>query len=216
MLCSNEQKFGDNRLKKTPLLVAALAFVVGIVAAQYLLSTNASPTATSSDSTRVPVIAGKFGGDFTLTQAGKPTKLSDFSGKVVVLYFGYASCPDICPTTLAIISAGLKKLSAEELAQVQPLFVSVDPERDNGERLNTYAQHFHANIKGVTGTAEELQQAARQYGAFFSKVTSTSAMGYMIDHTSNTYLISKDGQFVTILPHEMTPDTVAASIRETL
>lgn len=203
-------------MKKTPLLIAALAFVIGIVAAKYLIPTTTPLTATPSGSTRVPVVAGQFGGDFTLTQAGKPIKLSNFNGKVVVLYFGYASCPDICPTTLAIISAGLKKLSAAELTQVQPLFVSVDPERDNGERLSVYAQHFHPNIMGITGTAEEVQQAARQYGAFFSKVTSTSAMGYMIDHTSNTYLISKDGQFVTILPHEMTPDTVATSIREAL
>ncbi len=216
MLCSNEQKFGDNRLKKTPLLVAALAFVVGIVAAQYLLSTNASPTATSSDSTRVPVITGKFGGDFTLTQADKPVHLNDFQDKVVVVYFGYSSCPDICPTSLATISAGLKTLTAEELAQVQPIFISVDPERDGGDTLMNYAKHFHPNLIGITGTAAEVQQVAQQYGAFYAKVSSNSAMGYLVDHTSNTYLISKAGKFVTILPHDMTPATVAAGIRQEL
>jgi protein SCO1/2 len=110
----------------------------------------------------------------------------------------------------------LKTLSAAELAQVQPIFISVDPERDTGDNLMKYAQHFHPNLIGITGTADEVQQAARQYGAFYAKVQSNSAMGYLIDHTSNTYLISKAGQFVTILPHDMTPDTVAAGIRQEL
>lgn len=202
-------------MKKIPILVALLAFVIGLVAAQYLLK-SAPVAPQANESTRVPVTDGKFGGDFTLTQNNKPVKLSDFNGKVVVLYFGYASCPDICPTTLAIISAGLKTLSPTELAQVQPVFVSVDPERDNGERLMSYAQHFHPRIIGITGTAAEVQQAAHQYGAFFAKVPSTSAMGYSVDHTSNTYLISKDGKFVTILPHDMTTATVVAGIRQEL
>ena len=198
-------------MKKIPLLIAALAFVIGIAAAQYLSPFSTSSTS-SSDNPRVPMLAGKFGGDFILKQADKPIKLSDFSDKVVVMYFGFASCPDICPTTLGIISAGLKQLSAEELAQVQPLFISVDPERDNGERLQAYAQHFHPSFIGITGTVPEVEQVAKQYGAFFSKVTSNSAMGYTVDHTSKTYVINKGGKFVTILPHEMTPDTVVTSI----
>ncbi len=202
-------------MKKTPILIALLAFAVGIVSAQYLLSSSSSAPAAAAG-TRVPVVAGQFGGDFTLTQNGKPVKLSDFTGKVAVLYFGYASCPDICPTTLAIISAGLRELSPAELAQVQPVFISVDPERDSGEKLMAYAQHFHPGFTGITGTTAEVQQAARQYGAFFAKAPSNSAMGYTVDHTSNTYLISKDGKFVSILPHDMTPASVAEGIRQEL
>lgn len=208
---------GETPLKKTPILIALFAFVVGIITAQYLLSAKPSPSPASVQTgTRVPVVAGTFGGDFTLTQQGKPVKLSDFQDKVVMVYFGYSSCPDICPTSLAIISAGLKTLTAEELAQVQPIFISVDPERDGGDTLMNYAQHFHPNLIGITGTAAEVQQATRQYGAFYAKVPSKSAMGYLVDHTSNTYLISKAGKFVTILPHNMTPATVAESIRQEL
>lgn len=204
-------------MKKTPILIALCAFIVGIITAQYLLSAKPIPSPASVQTgTRVPVVAGKFGGDFTLTQQGKPVKLSDFQDKVVVVYFGYSSCPDICPTSLAIMSAGLKTLTAEELAQVQPIFISVDPERDGGDTLMNYAQHFHPNLIGITGTAAEVQQAAQQYGAFYAKVSSNSAMGYLVDHTSNTYLISKAGKFVTILPHDMTPAMVAASIRQEL
>ena len=202
-------------MKKTPILIALLAFAVGIVSAQYLLRSSSSPPGAAAG-TRVPVVAGQFGGDFTLTQNGKPVKLSDFTGKVAVLYFGYASCPDICPTTLAIICAGLRELSPAELAQVQPVFISVDPERDSGEKLMAYAQHFHPGFTGITGTAAEVQQAARQYGACFAKAPSNSAMGYTVDHTSNTYLISKDGKFVSILPHDMTPASVATGIRQEL
>lgn len=201
-------------MKKTTLIIALLAFAVGIAAAQYFLATRPAP-ASDASGTLVPVNAA-FGGDFTLTQDGKTVKLSDFSGKVVVLYFGYASCPDICPTSLAIISAGLKELSAEELAQVQPIFVSVDPERDHGERLMAYAKHFHPKLIGITGTAEEVKQAAQRYGAFYAKVASNSAMGYLVDHTSQTYLLSKDGKSVKILPHNPSPADVANSIRQAL
>lgn len=201
-------------MNKTSLIIGLLAFAVGIFAAQQFISRPSAPD--NERGTLAPVIEGKFGGDFSLTQDGKSVKLSDFSGKVVMLYFGYASCPDICPTALAIITAGLKQLSAEELAQTQPIFISVDPERDNGERLTAYATHFHPSFIGLTGTPEEIKQAATQYGAFYAKVQSNSAMGYLVDHTSNTYLVSKDGKSVKILPHDMTPADVADSIRAAL
>lgn len=213
MLTSTQ--IGETPLKTTPILIAVFAFAIGIVTANYLLNTKAVPPETQAG-TRVPVVAGQFGGDFTLTQPNKTVKLSDFQDKVVVMYFGYASCPDICPTSLAIISAGLKTLSATELAQVQPIFVSIDPERDKGDNLINYVKHFHPNLIGITGTPNEVQQAARQYGAFYAKVPSTSAMGYTVDHTSNTYLISKAGKFVTILPHDSTPNSIAAAIRQEL
>ncbi len=201
-------------MKKSTLIIALTAFAIGIAAAQYFTTRSSVPP--SANGTVVPVMQGKFGGDFSLTQGDKVVKLSDFSGKVVVLYFGYASCPDICPTTLAIISAGLKELSPQEIAQVQPIFISVDPERDNGDKLTAYATHFHPSFIGATGTAEEIKQAASQYGAFFSKVQSNSAMGYLIDHTSQTYMVSKDGKSVTILPHDMTPADVVDNIRQAL
>ncbi|HRJ51534.1 MAG TPA: SCO family protein [Candidatus Thiothrix moscowensis] len=210
--------------KPATFIIGLLAFAVGIAVAKYYVSSNSAQSdgmqpdmiTTDANGTTVPVIAGKFGGDFTLTQGGTPLKLSDFSGKLVLVYFGYASCPDICPTSLAIISAGLRELSAEQLAQVQPVFVSVDPERDNGEKLMAYAKHFHPAFIGITGTPEEVQQAARQYGAFYARVESNSAMGYLIDHTSQSYLLSKDGKSVKILPHNITPAMVADSIRQGL
>lgn len=203
-------------MKKSALLVAVLAFAGGIFAAQYFLASSPAPLAHDPQGTTVPVGNGQFGGDFSLQQAGNTFKLSDYQGKVVLLYFGYTACPDICPTSLAIIGAALKLLSPEELAQIQPVFISVDPERDQGERLMTYARHFNPGFVGVTGTPAQIQQAAKQYGVYYAKVESNSAMGYLIDHTSQTYLVSKDGASVTVLPHGSTPAEVAANIRQAL
>lgn len=204
-------------MNKVSIIVGLLAFAIGIGAAQWYMGKPAEMPVTNNDgSTLVPMAEGKFGGDFTLMQGDKPVKLSDFRGKVVVMYFGYASCPDVCPTTLSIIASGLKELSPEELAQVQPIFISIDPERDQGEKLMAYATHFHPSFIGITGTPEEVQKVAHQYGAFFAKVQSDSAMGYLVDHTSKTYMISKDGKYVNILPHNMTTQDVVNNIRAAL
>ncbi|MEB4591039.1 SCO family protein [Candidatus Thiothrix sp. Deng01] len=201
-------------MNKFALIIGLLAFALGLGAAQYFIS---RPSMSADEgSTVVPVVAGKFGGDFTLMQGSKPVSLNDFKGKVVVMYFGYASCPDICPTTLSIIASGLKELTPDELAQVQPIFISVDPERDSGDKLMAYATHFHPSFIGITGSPQQVQQAAKQYGAYFAKVPGTSAMGYTVDHTSQTYLVSKDGQYVKILPHNISKKDVVESIRDAL
>ncbi|MDX2416082.1 MAG: SCO family protein [Xanthomonadales bacterium] len=159
---------------------------------------------------------GKFGGDFTLYQGDKPVNLGDFRGQFVVMYFGFASCPDVCPTTLAIIASALRQLTPEELENVQPVFISIDPERDQGEKLYTYATYFHPGFIGITGTPDEVQKVINQYGGFFIKVESDSALGYLVEHTSKTYIISKDGQYVSILPHDMTSDLALTAIRSGL
>ena len=166
--------------------------------------------------TKVNVTGGKFGGDFTLFQGDRPVSPSDFNGKLVLMYFGFASCPDVCPTTLAIIASALRQLTPEELEMVQPVFISIDPERDQGEKLDAYATYFHPRFIGITGTPDEVQKVVNQYGGFFIKVESDSAMGYTVEHTSKTYIISKDGQYVSILPHDMTADDLLNALRSGL
>lgn len=200
--------------KSLMITVAVAAFAVGLFAAVTLTSDKG--VFSEAHGTVVPLEEGKFGGDFTLQQGDKTVHLQDFQGKVVVFYFGYASCPDVCPTTLSIIGSALKKLSPAEQEQVQPLFISVDPERDAGDKLQAYAKHFHPSFIGLTADPDTVQQVASQYGAFYAKVESESALGYLVDHTSKTYLISKNGQYAKILPHDMRRADVVASIREAL
>ncbi|OQX16369.1 MAG: hypothetical protein BWK73_04005 [Thiothrix lacustris] len=224
-------------MKKSTLLIALLMFAMGVLAARFLFQAPASPTtnsrigeilqsqaevitaeATKSDF-QGPVVEGGIGSDFTLSRGYKQVSLSDFRGKVAVIYFGYTSCPDVCPTTLGIISGSLKSLQADEIAQVQPIFISLDPERDkreNGKPLMDYAQHYHPSFIGLTGASEDIRKVATRYRTFFNTLETTSYLGYLIHHTSKTYVISKDGKSVQVLPHDMTKESLAAAIRQAL
>lgn len=204
-------------MKKTIFLIGLLAFVLGIGIARYYLPPSSAGLETNPDGyTKIKVTEGRFGGDFTLFQGDKPVKLSDFHGKLVVMYFGFASCPDVCPTTLTIIASALRQLTAEEMEAVQPVFISIDPERDQGDKLDAYATHFHPRFIGITGTPDEVQKVANQYGGFFIKVESDSALDYLVEHTSKTYIVSKDGEYVSVLPHDMTRDLALKAIRSGL
>jgi protein SCO1/2 len=157
------------------------------------------------------------GGDFTLQSAGGPVALKDFRGKLVLVYFGYTYCPDVCPTSLAATAAGLKLLEADEAGQVAMIFVSVDPERDTPARLKEYAEFFHPAIVGVTGTPENLAEIAKRYGVFYARQkVETAGGGYVVDHTSDTYVIGREGQLLSKIAHAAPPDEVAAEIRRRL
>lgn len=157
------------------------------------------------------------GGDFTLQSADGPLVLGDYHGQVVLVYFGYTYCPDVCPTSLAATAAGLKLLTPAEQARVKVIFVSVDPERDTPARLKEYAAFFHPNIVGATGTAAALADIARRYGAFYAKQPAATAGGsYVVDHSSETYVVAPDGRLVGKLPHAAAPAQVAAEIRKHL
>ncbi|MBS0002243.1 MAG: SCO family protein [Thioalkalivibrio sp.] len=148
-----------------------------------------------------PLATAPQGGDFALSRDGQAFSLADHRGQVVLLYFGYTSCPDVCPTSMAVMRQALRQLDATELERVQGVFVSVDPERDRPEQLAEYAGFFHPNILGVTGSEAELAEAGRRYGAAWQRVDTGSEMGYSVDHSSYIYVIGPDGRLVETLPH---------------
>ena len=138
-----------------------------------------------------------LGGDFTLrTPAGKPVSLSSLKGKVVLLYFGFTYCPEMCPTELLQFQNLLKRLPANKRARVQPVFVSVDPGRDTPDVLAPYIAHFGGGILALTGEEAELRQVAAQYGATFRYVPTGSS--YTVDHTVNTYVIDPTGKLTRV------------------
>lgn len=199
-------------MKQTIFFLSLIAFIGGLIAAQQYLGKEHTPAASKP----VPIAGKQFGGEFTLTQDGKAVSLSDFKGKIVVMYFGYASCPDVCPTSLAMIGAAMKSLSPEELESVQGIFISVDPERDKGDALMKYAQYFHKDFIGITGTLDEIQAVSKQYGSYYAKVDSGSALNYLVDHTSTTFIIDRNGKFFESQPHGATPEAIAESISKAL
>ena len=199
-------------MKKMLFLLSIAAFIGGLVVAQQYFSKRSLPKSTS-----VPIAGKQFGGDFTLQPEGaKAVSLSDFRGKVVVIYFGFASCPDVCPTSLAIIGSAMKSLTEDELANVQGLFISLDPERDTEEKLAQYAGFFHENFIGITGTQEQLQKVTKQYGTYYTKVAGSTELNYLIDHTSVTFVVGKDGKFVTSKSHGATAEQITEGIRSAL
>jgi protein SCO1/2 len=132
--------------------------------------------------------------DFTLTdQSGQPFRLSEQRGKVVLLFFGYTSCPDVCPTTLGTwrkVHEGL----GDDADRVQFVFVTVDPERDTAERLGMHVQAFNPGFVGLTGTPEELEAVYELFGVIHEKDTSSgSALGYLVNHTATTFVLDQDG-----------------------
>ncbi len=156
------------------------------------------------------------GGDFTLNSHRGEVALSALRGKVVVLYFGYTWCPDICPTSLGFLAGALNELSADELERLQVLFISVDPERDTLERLKAYGEYFHPSILGVTGSPEAVAKTAKLYGAAYSVAKQESAMGYAVDHSADLYMIDPLGHLAGKLPHGTPPSEMLAALRELL
>ena len=145
------------RTRYQALILGLVTGFPAVVPATYPVSQPAGPVAYPS--------LRQFGGDFTLTdQYGKPFSLHDARGKVVLIYFGFTSCADTCPVTLTKVAAALRELG-DLAGRVQPLFISVDPERDTQAVLRRYMRYFHSSILGLTGRPEEIEAVARQYRA---------------------------------------------------
>lgn len=169
---------------------SAIDLIVALVLQSALVANvNASDLSTQ-------VLSGR-GGDFTLRSADGPVSLQQLRGKVVLLFFGYTSCPDACPTTLAVLSQVFSKLDAQERDKVTALFVSLDPDRDTPERLQKYTGYFHPNIIGVTDRVEVLNQVTERYGVVYErKEKASTSLGYVIDHTIDVLVVNREGQLL--------------------
>jgi protein SCO1 len=174
-------------MKNTPLQFGLIALIIALSATLvWALWWSPTPTPKAHKIYHPDLATPPPGGDFTLEGVHGTVRLQDLRGKVVLIYFGYTLCPDICPTNLAGIARALEALSAEERARTQGIFISVDPERDTLENLAQYVHFFHPEMLGVTGSAEVLAHTAALYGAAYQKVATDSALGYMIDQLRQT------------------------------
>lgn len=154
--------------------------------------------------------------DFTLTAAGgRSVSLHDFQGKVVLLYFGYTFCPDVCPATLGNLAQALRMLG-KQAEQVQVIMISVDPERDTPEKLAEYVAHFHPSFIGVTASPEEIAQVAALYGIFYQKHAGSTAEGYLIDHTASVMLIDRQGRLKVVFPFGVSAEEFAEDLKAIL
>ncbi|MET0089720.1 MAG: SCO family protein [Candidatus Thiodiazotropha sp.] len=157
----------------------------------------------------------QLGGDFALTDHfGKPFELSQLRGKLVLLFFGYTYCPDICPTELSNLAAVLDGLG-DSAARVQGVFVSLDPERDTPQVLHDYTRYFNPDLLGLTGTPGEVAQVAQQYRVRYQRHEKPDGR-YSLDHSADLYVIDPEGKLTAVVPYGLPPEHVLALVRDLL
>ena len=162
------------------------------------------------------ITGADFGRELALTaHDGKPRTLADFRGKLVVLFFGYTHCPDVCPTTLADI-AGVMKQLGPDAARVQVLFVTVDPERDTPEVLSQYVPAFDASFLGLSGDDAATQRAAKEFRIFYEKRPGGAPGAYTVDHSAQSYVLDGRGRMRLFVKQERIPQDLAEDLRTLL
>jgi cytochrome oxidase Cu insertion factor (SCO1/SenC/PrrC family) len=183
--------------------LAGLVLIAGAAVVDYFWS------GAGSEGYGATAIGGRFA---LLDQYGALRRDSDFRGKLMLVYFGYTYCPDACPTALQKMSEALDQLGAAADA-VQPIFISVDPERDTVAQMKLYAQNFHPRLLALTGTPQATAAAARAYRVYFAKVTPKGDDDYLIDHSSLVYLMGRDGRYLAHFGPDVGAADMAAKIK---
>jgi len=201
-------------MSRTKLLVlalgTALAFAIGFAISGLFLPQGTLVGGVKMTGT--PLIGGPF---HLVDDQGRPRSDSDFRGKLMLVYFGYSFCPDLCPTTLAIMGEALDKLGPDA-AQVAAIFITIDPERDTVEHLQGYAEQFGPGIVALTGKPEDIAEAARAYRVYYRKAETKDGTPYLMDHSSIVYLMDRDGRYLANFGPDATPEDIARGIKSRL
>ncbi len=183
-----KSQFAPSRFQLIFATLALLAALLITVTAYYVTNQSRGP---------ISIGTALIGGPFSLTdQNGRKVTDKDFLGKYMLIFFGYTYCPDLCPTELQVMSAALDSLGAKA-DDIQPIFITFDPQRDTPDVLKQYVSNFHPRLIGLTGTPEEIAAAAKAYRVFYSKLENSSGPDtYLMDHSTITYLMDKQGKFL--------------------
>ena len=164
----------------------------------------------------VDITGASYASEFSLTDhTGARRTLADYRGKVVVVFFGYTQCPDVCPTTMQEMTE-VRRALGKDAEQVQVLFVTVDPQRDTREVLAQYVPGFDPSFVGLYGTPEETARVAKQFKVFYQKVPGPTETSYTIDHTAGSYVIDKSGKPRLFLRHNQGAAPIVADLRQLL
>jgi protein SCO1/2 len=192
-----------------PLRPAPLSCPLGHVLRMALACLLGLALVACQKATEAPPLKGaKIGGEFTLVdRSGRTLTWGSFNGRWRIVYFGYTFCPDACPTDVAVLAKGFKQFAKEhpqEAASVQPIFISVDPERDTPAVVGQFVDNFPPFI-GLTGSREAVDEAARAFAVYHNRGKAQPGGGYLVDHSRAAYLMDPDGQPIAILPTDLGP-----------
>lgn len=157
-----------------------------------------------------------IGGAFTLVnQDGKAVTEKDFYGKYMLLTFGYTYCPDVCPTKLQDMALALDNMG-NDAKFVQPVFISIDPQRDTPTQMKQYVGLYHNNIIGLTGTIEQIAAVTKAFKIYYKRAEDTGDGNYMMDHSTGIYLLDQDGKFLEVFSEGLEPAKIAAAMKARL
>lgn len=179
---------------------------------------TAAAPASQQQGTAVPALQTyELGGNFALTdQDGRPFQLSQLQGKVALLFFGYTLCPDACPSTLARLTRTYSLLGPEFREDVVTVFVSVDSGRDTPQTLKEYLKYFNINAIGLSGPKAQIDPIVASYGARYEFTDSGSAAGYLVNHSTDLYLIDHQGEVRYVFKHKDPPDLIVSVVKQLL
>ena len=207
-LASVSSSLFSRAMSRRPSLLWLAAGAVGLLSGCDRLSPGGQPATPSFKG--IDITGADYARGFSLTDFNGQTRtLADFQGRVVMLYFGFVQCPDVCPTALTRAAAVMERLGPRA-GDLQVVFVTVDPERDTPELLREYMAAFHPSFLALTGNAEQIAQTAKDFRAFYKKVPTGSS--YTMDHTALSYLFDRQGRIRVALRHEQTADDYTADV----
>lgn len=195
------------------ILVAALVSlaVVSAALATVLVQRAERPAAQAGEGRAL------IGGPFALTDhTGRRVSDADYKGRFMLVYFGYTSCPDMCPLGLQVMADALDLVPEPLARRITPIFVTVDPERDTVEAIEGYVGLIHPRLVGLTGTPEEIKAAVRSWRVYVRRNDAQGSAGYLVDHSTFTYLMGPDGAYVTHFGNGTTPEVMAKRLAEAL
>ncbi|EGU40325.1 SCO family protein [Vibrio scophthalmi] len=184
------------------ILVAAFALGYGV---KVFIDSKPTPAVNEADSAKV-IFQGENNNAVDL--------FDNQDDRVRIIYFGFTHCPDVCPTSLAMLAGALNQLDDTTKSNIRPIFISLDPERDDANTAHTYAQYFHPLIEGLSAPITVTQPLATKYGVVFKRTElEESELQYTLDHNSYFYFIHPDGSLITKVPHTLTPAPLVAAIK---
>ncbi|PMH43130.1 photosynthetic protein synthase I [Vibrio sp. 10N.286.49.B3] len=189
-------------MKRRWILVLAVAFGLGFVLQSYMAP---NPPADTQQQATINLSSGKTDSDLTLFDTN--------DSRIRVVYFGFTRCPDVCPTSLAMLTGALNQISDEDKQHLWPIFISIDPARDSASDTHTYAQYFHPMIEGASGDLATISMLAKRYGVIFqNKELADSQLGYTVDHNSYFYFLKPNGELISKVPHTLNPSPIIHEI----
>ena len=202
-------------MRPNHIFIILCSFCFGALLALWLYALENQPSKVKIESSNTSLI----GGPFSLTShEGKTLTNEDFKGKYMLIYFGYSFCPDVCPTDLQKMASALD-LAKSRLDKIQPLFISIDPERDTPEQLKSYVSNFHPKLIGLTGSPDAIETLKKAYKVYAIKVDENGKPAkevkgsyYLMDHSPQTFLMGPDGKFIRYFRYSTNSETMAKAL----